>query len=288
MKTNRKLLVLILVMILVISCDLSYLSTTSVTDTPRPDFNLPVLQTLTASPEVAPSPTFFVPVPLPPLVEQTSISTMPTVVLSPENPTPYVYALQNTNCRKGPGVIYEVVGYLLKGETSEIVARNPEGTWVAIMNLDRPGICYVSLAVVEAYGVESIQILAVFTPLPPPTFTPTCTQAPQPTITYTPELPTAPNPDDPRLNVNPGLGPAGTAFTFEIRDFKPFEQVTIVIKNYDDVLITSFVTTMDANGDKDEIWTSPGDLPVGSYSVIPIDSANKEGKSGTFLIVPAN
>lgn len=300
MNIHRTFLCGVIVVVLLASCNLPSSRESSVADPLIPDTGRNPSPTLSSSLEFLPT-TTFTDITLPtmtPAIELTSTFDIPTATEQSVIQNAYVFAPQNTNCRLGPDVIYPAVGYLLLGETSEIVARNPQGTWVAINNLDAPGICYVSLSVVEVHGIESITLLTIFTPLPPPTLTwtplpPLFTQTPRqisqhPTITYTAEPPIAPNPDKPRIDVDPGMGPAGTVFTFLIRDFKPFEQVTIVIENYDDIQITSFVTTMDANGDKDESWTSPNDLPVSSYSVNPFDSTGKAGKSGTFLIIPTN
>jgi len=122
-----------------------------------------------------------------------------------------------------------------------------------------------------------------FIPLPPPTavIPPEITPSPSATV----EKPTAPPTGDPRIEVVPGSGPAGTTFTFRIRDFAPSEVITVRITyDIDDTIIDSFEVTMDADGNKDAEWESPGDLAAGPYVVTPIRSDGTLGIIGEFLL----
>ena len=49
-----------------------------------------------------------------------------------------------TNCRVGPGKVYDLVGALLVGEVAQVIARDPTGNYFYIPNPDSPGdYCWV-------------------------------------------------------------------------------------------------------------------------------------------------
>jgi len=78
-------------------------------------------------------------------------------------------AIQNVNCRAGPGTLYDVLTSILRGIELPIVGRNQEGTWWAVQ---APGLiahCWVWGENVEVVGdVEAAPVLAA-PPLPSPT-----------------------------------------------------------------------------------------------------------------------
>lgn len=51
---------------------------------------------------------------------------------------PTITANVNTNCREQPSQDFKIVGYLLKGQTSSVLATEPSGNWWQIENPDRP------------------------------------------------------------------------------------------------------------------------------------------------------
>jgi len=55
---------------------------------------------------------------------------------TPTSETPLISVSVDTNCRTGPGSIYQRVGILLVGETAEIVGREPKGEYWYIRNPD--------------------------------------------------------------------------------------------------------------------------------------------------------
>lgn len=122
-----------------------------------------------------------------------------------------------------------------------------------------------------------------FIPLPTPTavIPPSLTPSPSATVVR----PTAPPTGDPRIDVDPGSGPAGTTFTFRVRDFDPSEVITVEIESSDDVVVDSFSVTVDAEGNLDVEWESPSDLAVGFYTVRSLRLDGSQGESGTFVIV---
>jgi hypothetical protein len=72
----------------------------------------------------------------PPEPEQ-PVETEPPAPAEPSAPT--ISASVNTNCRKGPSQDYEVLGYLLKNQTSTVVGKDESGNWWVIENPDKPG-----------------------------------------------------------------------------------------------------------------------------------------------------
>ncbi len=131
--------------------------------------------TATLPPEVEPPQGGEPPVPtftFTPLFSETPTVTA-TIPFTPTPTQPTITAQQNTNCRKGPGPIYERVGALNIGQTALVYGRNSTSTWWYIENPSRPGsYCWVwgGSTTVSGATVE----LPVYTPPPPPA-TPTTT-----------------------------------------------------------------------------------------------------------------
>jgi len=79
-----------------------------------------------------------------------------------------------TNCRKGPGKVYQREGALLVGEVAQVYGRDPTGGYWYIRNpASSSGYCWVWGEYATISG--NITFLPVYTPLPTPTptFTPT-------------------------------------------------------------------------------------------------------------------
>ncbi len=127
-----------------------------------------VVQTLTAqgnggndiqpTTEEAPLPSF--------TLTPTEIS-ISTSTLTPTLDHATVTVSVDTNCRTGPGKIYDRVGGLLVGETAEVVGKSSEGNYWIIENPDAAGICW--LWGYYATVVGSTKHLAIHTPPPTPT-----------------------------------------------------------------------------------------------------------------------
>lgn len=82
-----------------------------------------------------------------------------------------------TNCRTGPGVVYDRVGGLQVGEVAEVVGRHATRDYWIIRNPDRPGeLCWLWGEYATVSG--NTNLLPVFTPPPSPTPSPTPTPAP--------------------------------------------------------------------------------------------------------------
>ena len=111
----------------------------------------------------------------------TSTSTPETPTLTPEptlsatpdftatSATPMISVTVDTNCRVGPGAIFERVGILLVGETAEIVGREPKGEYWYIRNPDAgPEFCWVWGEYAEITG-NTLPLLYLSPPPPPNT-----------------------------------------------------------------------------------------------------------------------
>ena len=102
--------------------------------------------------------------------QSASITPTPTITLTPTLSVPMVTVSVNTNCRTGPGKVYDWLGALLVGEQAEVMARSADGQYWVIRNPDNNGgLCWLwgNYATVEGPIVN----LPVWDP--PPTPTPT-------------------------------------------------------------------------------------------------------------------
>lgn len=92
------------------------------------------------------------PMPTAPLPSATGISTatvIPTSTLS----GPTATFIKNANCRAGPSTTFDAVTSFYKGETVQIVGRNPDfnNTWWYVL-IPSGGKCWVSLTTAQATG----------------------------------------------------------------------------------------------------------------------------------------
>ena len=121
------------------------------------------------------SPTLAVPTftftPEPPTLTPTETPTA-TLAIAPTSTVPLISVSVNTNCRIGPGRVYDRVGALLVGETAEVYGRNPTGEYWYIRNPD-PGAEFCWLWGEYATLLGNTTLLPVYTPPPTPTPSPT-------------------------------------------------------------------------------------------------------------------
>ena len=85
---------------------------------------------------------------------------------TPSNPT--ATARLDVNCRFGPGTVYEVLGFLLNGQSAPINARNLAASWWRI-KLDNGTLCWVDKDLVEVNGDTSGVPIVEAPPTPTPT-----------------------------------------------------------------------------------------------------------------------
>jgi len=108
----------------------------------------------------------------PPTVEST-----PTPEATPTLGAPQATAIKDSNCRFGPGQVYEVTGYLLSEQTAPIVGRRSDSTWWVIQT--ESGVkCWIWDELVEVSG-DTSSVPVVEAP-PTPTPSPVPLSAPQP------------------------------------------------------------------------------------------------------------
>lgn len=102
----------------------------------------------------------------------------PTETLSPTPCTPLATSTANANVRSGPDTAYDVVGYLELGKTAEVAGRNDENTWWYIKYAGASGgHAWIAGSVVTTSCLPSVVQVVEAPPLPP-TPTPTNTEVP--------------------------------------------------------------------------------------------------------------
>jgi hypothetical protein len=109
-----------------------------------------------------------------PLTESTLTATLePTITLTPTPENPMVRVNVNTNCRKGPGLQYEIVGNLQVGDQAEVVGVSENWEYWVIKNPQRQGECWLWGYYASVVGSTSELPMLTPPPTPTPTFTPT-------------------------------------------------------------------------------------------------------------------
>ena len=97
-----------------------------------------------------------------------TITLTPTGTATPTSERPRLSVSVDTNCRSGPGKAYDILGFLLVGESVEVVGRGPDEAYWIVMNPDRDGRCWLWGFYAEVSGpTDSLPVLT-----PPPTPTP--------------------------------------------------------------------------------------------------------------------
>lgn len=171
-KYNPILLSVSALLILSLAC-----TSSTVVITPDPNrIGTAIAQTLTSQPLLpntggTETPHTFTPEP--PTITPT-ITVTPTFTLTPTplfTSTPLVPLISvsvPTNCRVGPGRVYDRVGALLVGEVAEVVGRDPTGNYWYIRNPDSGSqFCWLWGEYATIGG--DLSALPIFTPPPTPT-----------------------------------------------------------------------------------------------------------------------
>jgi hypothetical protein len=105
--------------------------------------------------------------------ESPTLTLEPTLSITPDftatSSTPMISVDVDTNCRVGPGAIFEREGILLVGETAEIVGREPKGEYWYIRNPDaNEGVEFCWVWGEYAYVTGDTLPLLYLSPPPPP------------------------------------------------------------------------------------------------------------------------
>lgn len=109
----------------------------------------------------------------------------PTATPTPEGVTATV--LQNMNVRSGPGTNYPIVGAGTAGETTKVLGRNDDGSWLKVEYPSADGVGWIFAQLVQINGdAQAVEIAQAPPPPPPP---PTPTPAPQEQAPPEPEKP---------------------------------------------------------------------------------------------------
>lgn len=109
---------------------------------------------------------------------ETVTATAPIFPVSSETPTATVAvpagvnaspSSDGLNCRNGPGTNWPSVAVLNQGQSTQVVGKTPDGTWLYVAHPTSPGnFCWISAAFATVTGdLNSIQVVAL-----PPTLTP--------------------------------------------------------------------------------------------------------------------
>jgi len=96
-----------------------------------------------------------------------TITASPTITLTATLEAPMVSVSTNTNCRTGPGTIFDIVGALMVGEQAEVVGKGEFGNYWIIKNPDGSGECWLWSNYATVTGPTDS--LTVYTPPPTPT-----------------------------------------------------------------------------------------------------------------------
>ncbi len=115
-------------------------------------------------------------------------SSSPTITLTPEpsfTPTAegvWLTVNENTNCRSGPGMVYDLITTIQNGTHIQATGVNPTNEYYYVRNPDGSGFCWLWDKYSSVTG--NIGALPVFTPQPTPTITPSPTPAADFQLTY--------------------------------------------------------------------------------------------------------
>lgn len=94
-----------------------------------------------------------------------------TPTLTPTLEQPMVSVSVDTNCRRGPGKQYDIIGALLVGETAEVVGKAADSQYWIIQNPDRAGECWLWGNYASVTGPAAALPVYTQPPTPTPQFT---------------------------------------------------------------------------------------------------------------------
>ena len=140
---KRRVLLIVVALVFILACNLPQAAPPVDTINASTAAALTVAAVINNQPQASPLPSAtlsapvvdtFTPLPtLSPTLSYTSTSSVPTISVSVD-----------TNCRTGPGKVYDRVGGLLVGETAEVIAKNPTNEYWYIRDPESPtGFCWV-------------------------------------------------------------------------------------------------------------------------------------------------
>jgi len=179
----------------------------------------------------------------------------------------------NTNCRTGPGVVYDLIGALLVGEQAVVVGKYTAGNYWIINNPDSSGTCWLW----GQYATVTGNTAGLPEYTPPPTPTPTST--PTPTVTPTPTLPNQPT----NLTVTKACVPLPPSPNFNYTFVLNWEDKANNEDGYKVYFNGSLLATLPVNA-----ITYPhaiGPLPPGTAFTYDVEAYNGTGASAKVSVV---
>lgn len=164
------ILILLILLLIFTGCQAS--STTGVDSTEAPLSPSSTLQ-LTPSPSHTPLPATETATPVPPTHTLTATSTDTSTATQTSEP-PYIVIDQDTTCRTGPGLVYDIRAYLAEGTAPTLLGHNEDNSWWTVEEPDFNATCWVSAEFVSVAG--DLETVAVFTAEPTPSLVPSPTE----------------------------------------------------------------------------------------------------------------
>jgi hypothetical protein len=126
--------------------------------------------------------------PVPPTETPTDLPTA-TIAFTATSSVPMVQVSENTNCRTGPGAIYDWVSILLIGQEAEVIARSADGSYWVIQKPGGAGSCWLWGFYATVKGPTASLPVWDAPPTPTPVATNTFTPIPTNTPTLVPTIP---------------------------------------------------------------------------------------------------
>lgn len=153
----------------------------------------------------------------------TPVPAEPTATPVPTEAPVTITVLQNMNVRSGPGTNYPVIGAGSPGESTRVLGRNSDSTWLQVEYPVADGLGWIYGPLVQVNGDPETVAIASAPPPPPPTNTP----IPPPTV----PLPTAPPAAPP-----PGPAKAETDVVIELPEGNTYDpgdkfKIVFIVRN---------------------------------------------------------
>ncbi|NWF63370.1 MAG: hypothetical protein HXY38_03595 [Chloroflexi bacterium] len=187
-----------------------------------------------------------------------------TAAFTPTPSVPQVTVSVNTNCRTGPGVVYDNIGALLVGQVGTVIGKNSQtGYWI-INNPGKTGACWLYPQYATVSGnTANLQEYSI-----PPTPTPTATSTPTQTPT-----PSAPAPVNNVIMEMTCPNPSHSG-TLKWEDKSNNEDGFNIYIN------GSLVASIPANSTSYAVAAAPGGpFPGGIASLFEVEAFNAAGKA---------
>ena len=135
---NKKIIYTILVLALAaFSCSIPNSASQPTPSNAPNELDLAATITAQALTIQATSPTLSIP------TETPTLEFTPTITLTSTPEVPMVSVSTNTNCRTGPSVIFDLIGALTVGQTTEVVGKFQNGSYWIIKNPNSSGNCWL-------------------------------------------------------------------------------------------------------------------------------------------------